>query len=286
MPPADAPTYEELPDTLWSYRLVPLWMLSLEAGEPLLSPPPPMAWPAHYGPSERAECQNLAQWRQRTAVGYRKSMGNLLKTVPMSTPETSAVAPVPDPGPDGRVPAVVTAALPPGGTPSRHKIVKGALTKLEYEVYVETWNEWMKSHPDFSLTAEDINDVDAICWETVQQHRLRLFQFARPKEYKPEEYHNSTLRMQRARENLSARRADRVVSGNRRGGSGSPVVNIALMSGMADPSARTREVRVLESSKEQEDFFEKTMSQTENPLALEPPKRLDPSNLPAAPTGA
>jgi len=264
-----------------------LWQYNQEELDQI-QPPDALPAPDDPDPGRAAQIRQLAQYRGWTADGWKRSAGNLKRhkhmTEPAQQPETTLPDTLPDDQPPADQPSVPVPPVLGGPQTARYRQTRAVLSELELATYCETWNHWFADHPEYTL-AEDQTDVAVICWETVIQQRLRTLQAQRPKEYDARAYHESALRLQRARENLAARRTDRLEH-QKKGQGATTNFNIAVMAGQADPrnpdidkSAR-QQVIVVQNEQEQQ-FLEVTKRRTENPLPLQARNQPDQPDQPA-----
>ena len=160
---------------------------------------------------KRRRMANLAQYAGRTRNGQRRALANLRRRQKM--PEHQPVQPDPD-VPAPRVPTPTRQELQqlPKHPPITGIWLKRVLQKDEHDVYVETWNEIWKAHRDEYTDPLDMQDVHTICLENAIQLRMLRIQNETPRRFSPKAYHDSAVRMQKARENLASRRVDRIGS--------------------------------------------------------------------------
>lgn len=135
----------------------------------------------------------------------------------------------------------VPAAVP---TVPAHKTLRGRAARLvlsreEWDLYVETWNRYFADHPDYDQP-EDQDDVSTVCMETALQFRLQLAQRNKPDLDISVAYNQAFLRMQKARENLAARRVDRVGTKAKSGTTNN--FNVAVMAGAVTPEQRQTQI--------------------------------------------
>jgi hypothetical protein len=108
---------------------------------------------------------------------------------------------------------------------------KATLKPDEFKVFIHEVASWVSSHPDWDQK-EDIDDIHGIAMEKVIQHRLLLKMKSRSNPDAGKQYDTSFKRVQRMRDNLAARRADRI---NPRSGGGSQTNNIAVIASEFSP---------------------------------------------------
>lgn len=276
--------YHDLPRTIFGANRKPLRQYSQAELEAAAGPPPtPREPPAHLPEWKRAKLRRLAQYGGWTKEGWLNSVGNLTRKI-MSSSNTPPDAFLP---PDAPGPLEVPAhKIPPvlGGKGTiAYRTIRACLSQMEWELFVETWNKWFEKHTGDYVYTEDEDDIKTICMETVIQHRLLLLQSRRPKDFDSKALHESHLRLQRARENLGARRADREQIGkNSKPSKGAGVtLNVAVMAGGVDAQQiEQRHMKVIESRQQLDGFFARTTQVTENPLA---PQGDGVDDLPALP---
>lgn len=108
--------------------------------------------------------------------------------------------------------------------------VAAVLNATELKLYVKEVSEWAMSHPDWDKK-EDIEDINSIAMEKVIQYRLLTNKKKKPNLDIEKDYNSSVYRAQAFRQNLAARRADRI---NKNKGGGSGQTNIAIIAGTLD----------------------------------------------------
>lgn len=161
-------------------------------------------------PHRRELKSRLAQYKGRTPEGRRKSLANLTRWRKLVS-DKDIVPTKRDPTiPAPRVPMAFP--KPPGPGTKRGRALRAVLSQDELDIYEEHWYEWMGAHADEYTEPEDFEDVRRICMEKVLQYRMEMEQMNRPTTDVAREYNQSVRRVQQARENLLARRSDRVAS--------------------------------------------------------------------------
>ena len=134
-------------------------------------------------------------------------------------------------------PTVPTAKAPPRLMDAfKSKYLKSVLSKEEFDLFLHTWKRWIEEHNDYNV-AEDEKDLETVCMEEVLQWRINLARPRRPRHDFSNEYNQSHLRQQRARDNLAARRDMRLGIGakGQGGGKGNTTnLTIAVMAGGVD----------------------------------------------------
>ena len=108
--------------------------------------------------------------------------------------------------------------------------IAAVLNQSELKLYVKEVSEWYTSHPDWNAK-EDIDDINTIAMEKVIQYRLLLAKKKRPSLDIEKDYSSSAYRVQTARQNLAARRSDRITKGKHGAGG---QTNIAIIAGSLD----------------------------------------------------
>lgn len=126
--------------------------------------------------------------------------------------------------------------------------VAAVLNKTELKLYIKEVTEWRTSHPDWNLK-EDIDDINNIAMEKVIQYRLLLAKKKRPSLDIEKDYNSSVYRMQAFRQNLSARRADRI----KKKSGGNTTMNIAVMAATLDET-KMKELQEKNRKEEQEEI--------------------------------
>ena len=127
----------------------------------------------------------------------------------------------------------------------------------EYNLYCETWKRYMEVHSEDYSAPEDEDDLHRICMETVIQWRIEMQKLHAPRTAIGSEYHQSVKRMQTARENLAARRADRIAT---KGGGRGTNINIAVVAGNVDAAKaiQIKGERVKQLDAAEDDFLNQT----------------------------
>ncbi len=206
-------------------------------------------------PGPAAGRRNLVQYRgHKSKAGKARSLANLRRTIVSTDPTPPIIdpslpkppdVPLPDKSPDD-IPLV-------SGT--RGKYVRTILSKAEYGLFMELWIEIFKAHKDEYTMPEDHMDVMDICLERVLQMRMLQLQAVKPKEYNADHYNQSVRRMNKARENLMARRSDR--DGNKKGRGD---LNLAVIVGNVDQKGflEGKQQVILEQQGEEMAFLENT----------------------------
>jgi hypothetical protein len=112
---------------------------------------------------------------------------------------------------EAKIPVVSEAHDPAHTIPITAKAV---LNKEEYRIYINEVREWLESHPDWTLK-EDLDDIYGIAMEKVIQFRLLMKRKRHPRSDIEKDYNSSVYRMQSFRQNLAARRSDRISGKNK-----------------------------------------------------------------------
>ena len=225
-------TRDDLPDSLlYAKRRQIGWieLVTLSKQQQRLIP-----LPRRRSPERLEQLSRLAQYKGRSPEGNLRSLANLRRC--MENPLALVPVTIPPELPQPKIPVEL---LPPQISPMKKRYLKAVLTKEEYDLYAETWKQWMECHVTEYQHIEDEEDVHTICMETVLQFRINLLRVSKPTADYSVEYNQSFRRMQQARENLAARRVDREGISK---GKGSKTVtnntlNIAVMAGQADERA-------------------------------------------------
>jgi len=129
--------------------------------------------------------------------------------------------------------------------------IEPVLNKNEYKIYLNEVSDWYESHPDWTLK-EDRDDIHGIAFERVIQFRLLIKKKKSPRTYVERDYNSSVFRVQALRQNLAARRADRI--SNKSG-----IVNqtnIAIVASQLD-AKKIKEMndKVQKNKQEEDDLF-------------------------------
>jgi hypothetical protein len=202
----------------------------------------------------------LSQYGGRTPEGRKKSLANLRRKKVEHLP--ALPPPVPDNVP---VPMIPTEALPARRiSESKKRYLRAVLSKEEFDLYLITWTEWFKDHPEYT-TVEDEHDVHTICKETMMQYRYDVLSARHPSRDYSLQYNQSVRRAQQARENLAARRVDHIGGGggHTQGKGGATTIthnttNIAVLAGQVD------EKKVLELQRKAHNLLENDLSVFDN----------------------
>jgi len=128
--------------------------------------------------------------------------------------------------------------------------VAAVLNKTELKLYVKEVAEWASSHPDWNKK-EDIDDINNIAMEKVIQYRLLINKKRHPNTDIEKDYASSMYRMQVSRQNLAARRTDRINKKNSGGGQ----TNIAIIAGSLDDD----KIKIIKKRNENDTIEEDSM---------------------------
>ena len=109
--------------------------------------------------------------------------------------------------PDGTKAMVPASCIGASGAIS--PTIKAVLDGDELKIYSAEVQSWIISHPDWTMK-EDLDDVHSIAIEKVIQFRLLLKKRRQPRADIEKDYNSSIYRQQAFRQNLAARRADRI----------------------------------------------------------------------------
>jgi hypothetical protein len=134
--------------------------------------------------------------------------------------------------------------------------VLAILNETELKLYVKEVSEWATSHPDWDKK-EDIDDINSIAMEKVIQYRLLSSKKKKPSIDIEKDYNSSVYRVQAFRQNLSARRTDRL---NKNKGGGSGQTNIAIIAGSLDEEAYKKIIDKNKKEKEEEEALFTTIN--------------------------
>jgi hypothetical protein len=223
---------EELPRTLFPGSPVPLRRYNEHELAALASRPQTIVpLPDNVTGTMRTRMANLAQYRGRSAEGNKASLGNL----PRKRSTMSETNDQPPQMPPGVTAPVVPTAFPrvPVQKTLQGKMARRALSREEYDLFLETYANWMTAHPEYD-NIEDKDDVSTIAMETVLMLRMQMLQMQKPTTDITEPYNQSFRRKQQARENLQASREARL-SKKKGGGGGNTIINVAVASGNITP---------------------------------------------------
>jgi len=184
-------------------------------------------------PKDKPRLRGLAQYTGRRPEGKKKSLANLRRPV---TQSIIAITPPAIP-PGTPVPTIATAPVPRRLLDTlKEKYWRAVLTKEEWDLFLRTWVKYLEAHPDYN-EAEDEMDLETICYEEVQKWRINLLRMKRPEKRGEFDisYNQAHLRQQKARENLAARRSDRLGI-NAKGAKtiNNSKINIAVLAGNID----------------------------------------------------
>ncbi len=230
-----SPSRDELPPSLLEAKFIPIGQynpveLATLAARPSKTVPLIKTPASCRNPNA---CENLAQYKGRTPEGNRKAIANLRRNVSsqmivVDPPQLPAGMPAP---------TIPTAPAPPRLMDAfKTKYLKSVLSKEEFDLFLHTWKKWIEEHSDYNI-AEDEKDLETVCMEEVLQWRINLARPRRPRHDFSNEYNQSHLRQQRARDNLAARRDMRLGIGakGQGGGKGNTTnLTIAVMAGGVD----------------------------------------------------
>ena len=205
-------------------------------------------------PGLKNKVRYLAQYAGRSEAGHRRALANLQRRTVTPMSNLPAKAPlVPDNIPQPNVPTAIPDI--PHADLMKGKALRSVLSKEEFDLYVEEWISWFKDHPEYDRK-EDLVDIDRICMEVVNQYRINMLTM----QFQNRDYslplNQSVNRQQKARENLEARRVDRM----RPKGPKNMTVNnfggapISVMVGQI--TMQEREQRAIEQQKATFDFLE------------------------------
>lgn len=218
-----------LPDHLFPMKLVPVDQYCPRELEAMLSRPEKIV-PAP--PNATRLTKLLALHRGRTPQGRKNSLANLRR--PMPNDPVPATAPqLPAGMPQPTVPVAEMPVRPINALKAR--FIKSVLTKQEFDLYLLTWETWMRQHDDYN-EAEDMKDLETVCKEEVIQYRIDCLKMRHPNRDFDEPYNQSHLRQQRARDNLAARRDMRLGINKGSTGKGNTTnhFNVAIVAGQVD----------------------------------------------------
>ena len=126
--------------------------------------------------------------------------------------------------------------------------VKAVLGPEELKVYVSEVEAWFSSHPDWDHK-EDLDDIHGIAMEKVLQFRLLLKKKNHPRSNIEKDYNSSVYRMQGFRQNLAARRADRI---SNKGAKVMNQTNIAIIASKIDDAKMAEMEKIVKEEEEEE----------------------------------
>ncbi len=130
--------------------------------------------------------------------------------------------------------------------------VRRILSQEEYDLYVNTWNKWLSEHKEDWVNQNDLRDLHVICMEIVREFRIELTQFRNPNVDYSDQLQKCDARMQKARQNLTARRVDHVGTKDK----SSSVTNIAIMAGnVPDALMQMRNQKILDGHRRVTEFL-------------------------------
>jgi hypothetical protein len=147
--------------------------------------------------------------------GVKKRMANLKQYKEPEKQEPMPDEPIPvqqavaELVPDTEVVDAQLVLAPEGPVHSIPITMKSVLAPEEYKVFVTEVKGWAESHPDWTLK-EDMDDIHGIAMEKVLQYRLLLKRKRHPRADIEKDFNSSVYRMQAFRNNLAARRTDRL----------------------------------------------------------------------------
>ena len=196
---------EDLPESILDVKSIPLSEhnpVALEALAAVPDKPLPV-------PKGKDKLRNLAQYAGRSRKGKRNSLSNLVRPVTQQIVATKAPPLLPAGTP---VPSIVTAPIPKRVVDVlKEKYWKSVTSKEEWDLFILTWGKYLEAHPDYNQ-AEDEMDLETICYEEVIKWRINILRRKRPEKIGDVDlsYNQTCLRQQKARENLAARRSDRL----------------------------------------------------------------------------
>lgn len=108
---------------------------------------------------------------------------------------------------DPVVPTALPTVPPQRTLTGRH--AQKVLSREEYNLYVQTWREWLTAHPEYN-TAEGRHMLAELCITEVRMHRLMLHQRHQQTSQVGRMYHATFLHMNRIRQRLGATRRQRL----------------------------------------------------------------------------
>ena len=246
---------EDLPWSLFPGKRQPLKDASPQELDRLAgSPQKIVPLPEGLTPKQAAQLRNLAQYKGRSPEGQRRALGNLPRETKSMNKTEHQIVPA-DKNSPARVPMVFI--QPPGLTTIRGRSTAAVMSQEEYNLYCETWKRYMEVHSEDYSAPEDEDDLHRICMETVIQWRIEMQKLHAPRTAIGSEYHQSVKRMQTARENLAARRADRIAT---KGGGRGTNINIAVVAGNVDAAKaiQIKGERVKQLDAAEDDFLNNT----------------------------
>ncbi|MEM8876062.1 MAG: hypothetical protein AAGD32_17595 [Planctomycetota bacterium] len=141
-----------------------------------------------------------------------------------NAPQPTDAVPHPD------VPTGLPVAVPERLLGSKHQ--RMVLFQDEYDFFIENWNDWFDGEGAQRFThKEDRDDIETICLYKVLEFRALKVLAMHPDRDMSRSLAEYRKIIQKARENLAARRADRV---GVQSSKDKPTVNIAVIAGMPE----------------------------------------------------
>ena len=213
--------------------------------------------PANLPESVRKRMGNLLQYKGKTRGPSKDKESQILTVTPMPLDVVKAEILA---GREIEIPIITSenqkaiATIP--------ITTEAILKKDELKVYVTEVMAWLESHPDWTLK-EDLDDVYGLAMEKVIQYRLLLEKKIHPRADIERDFHSSSIRVQVYRQNLAARRVDRI------SGKGTKVINqtnIAIIASQMDAEKLDEMKRKIDrlNAEEDEAFQIKPIKENEN----------------------
>lgn len=216
--------------------------------------------------------------------GMGKAM--FMKRCDMATEPTRVDVPTANPNqPPPNIPTAVMRPISPWEQ-RLHKNVNACVSREEWAMYMDTWNLWTEMYGSNKIPPGDLDDIHAISMSTVREMREELVRCQRPASYSQKNVDAARKEIQRARENLMARKVDLAAIDAKKSTTIHNHMNIAVMAGEANSQngRKQLEARVVNDKQKLADFFERTESRSLDPNStshiVQPPEQ--PAALPAA----
>ena len=196
---------------------------------------------------------------ERTDDELRRRFGGLKRGKLMPKPD--AITPL-APGVPPVKPKMVKVNVPDVSR-VQSKYLRAILTQDEYALFIEKWNSLWKAHGAEWDAQYDFDDVYTMVFEHVQMQQMLLIRAKNPKLYSASEYQKSYDRLQKARENLDARKSSRSGGSGAKGNSSPTQFNLSiLMNEPAKEAIEQRKPLVAQVENRVVRFLENTKTQT------------------------
>ncbi len=173
--------------------------------------------PAHWSESKKRQMSGMAQYGGRSPDGQRRALGNLPRRFKMENLQPiDTGTPIAPTVPEGTIIPVPPTMMPkvPSNMTITGKYQRRVVAQDEAKLFEETYKQWISDHPEWT-SAEDLDDLQTICMETVLMFRLLCVEKQTPSE------------------NLMARRRDKMDA--KRSDPNSKNINVAVLAGEMSP---------------------------------------------------